>query len=136
MDKNNQNKVPNDLMIKLILRPTNDSPERKILTISGRELGGDYIVDSIVERGHELSFKDTELIPAEESFRQELFTRLETILQASIVNAQQREALLTLIRGAFIDNVLYRQDIARRYAEDEANSEHKIVETSLGDIED
>ena len=134
MDKNNQNKVPNDCTIKLILRAADDSLGRRILTIGADQLGGEYIVDSIIERGHKTaSFLDTEQIPADREFRNEFYDGLEVVLKASIVNAEQRNALSQLIMSKFTDIVRRRQNAAREIEKQDKTKEWKKVETELGE---
>lgn len=134
MDKNNQNKVPNDCTIKLILRAADDSLGRRILTIGADQLGGEYIVDSIIERGHKTAlFLDTEQIPADREFRNEFYDGLEVVLKASIVNAEQRNALSQLIMSKFTDIVRRRQNAAREIEKQDKTKEWKKVETELGE---
>lgn len=134
MDENNQNKVPNDCTIKLILYAADGSPDRRILTIGADQLGGDYIVDGIIEQGYKTPpFLDTAQIPADREFRNEFYDGLEVILKASIVNAEQRNALSMLIMNKFNGIVRRRQDAARNIAEQDKTKEWKKVETELGE---
>ena len=134
MDENNQNKVPNDCTIKLILYAADGSPDRRILTIGADQLGGEYIVDGIIERGHKTaSFLDTTQIPADRNFRNEFYDELEVILKASIVNAEQRNALSQLIMNKFNGIVRRRQDAVRSIAEQDKTEKWKEVEVELGE---
>ena len=134
MDKNNQNKVPNDCTIKLILYAADGSTDRRILTIGADQLGGDYIVNGIIERGHKTaSFLDTEKIPADREFRNEFYDELEVVLKASVVNAEQRNALSQLIMSKFTDIVRRRQNAAREIEEQDKTKVWKKVETELGE---
>lgn len=134
MDKNNQNKVPNDCTIKLILYAADGSPDRRILTIGADQLGGEYVVNGIIERGHKtLSFLDAEQIPADREFRNEFYDGLEVVLKASIVNAEQRNALSQLIMSKFTDIVRRRQNAAREIEKQDKTKTWKKVETELGE---
>lgn len=134
MDKNNQNKVPNDYTIKLILYAADGSPDRRILTIRAGQLGGEYVVNGIIERGHKTaSFLDTEKIPADREFRNEFYDGLEVVLKASIVNAEQRNALSQLIMSRFADIMRRRQNAAREIEKQDKTEKWKIVETELSE---
>ena len=126
MDKNNQNKSPNENYLRILLEPIGTLSDSKVLTIPEEKLSSLGIKNHVVagvtwtSDGHPISYGT---FSSDESSL--LINQIKTILSAAIVNTEQRKAVEALIEDVIRSRQFEMTRWVHRRTEEVYNSSEK-----------